>query len=331
MIQNFLIISETGDYLFSRDYEAKNHAHTDVSLLSGFISAIRNFAESIGEGQIRTMVIANRKWLYTTKQELIGICISDQEDSDDYIKMHFLIPLLNQFIEEYGNELKNHNGEYTVFDSFQEITDMQKEVYRAQAAEQSVDLTTRQALTLQGAIELINLDCVALVLRHAANHKLVLVGDDFIARKLGALIQSMIPIHVTSELNGYTDLYISTKYPNNPDVEFSTFNVDNRGWTKQKYQTAEYEKDLILNIMKKKGLGEMDLILIFRKNYLDLIDKVTDYINLIWKYKNQSNGRLARELQSIVKEKPKIEFLHQYINKNIGLDVEDFLKKSKNK
>jgi hypothetical protein len=327
MIQNFLIISETGDFLFSRDYEGKNH--TDLSLLSGFISAIRNFAESIGEGQIRTMVIANRKWLYTTKQELIAIAIAEQEDSDDLIKMHFLIPLLNQFTEEYREELLNHNGEYTVYDSFQDMTDAQKEVYRAQAAEQSVDLTTRQALTLQGAIELINLDNIALVLRHASNYKLVLVGDDFIAKKLGALIQSMIPIHVTSELNGYTDLFISNKYPNNPDVEFSTFNVDNRGWTKQKYLSANYEKNLILTVMKKKGLGEMDLVLIFRKSYLELNEKVTEYINLIWKYKNQPNGRLARELQAIVKDKQQIEFLHQYINKNIGIDVEDFLKKRK--
>ena len=326
MIQNFLIISETGDYLFSRDYEGKNH--TDLSLLSGFISAIRNFAESIGEGQIRTMVIANRKWLYTTKQDLIGICISDQEDSDDLIKMHFLIPLLNQFIDEYKEELIHHNGEYTVFDSFQEITDTQKEVYRAQAAEQSVDLTTKQALTLLGAIELINLDNLALVLRHSSNSKLVLVGDDFIAKKLGALVQSMIPIHVTSELNGYTDLYVSNKYPNNPDVEFSTFNVDNRGWTKQKYTSANYEKNLIQAVQKKKGLGEMDIIVIFRKYYLELIEKVTEYINLIWKHK--SNPReLARELQSVVKDKQKTEFLHQYINKNIGIDVDDFLKKKK--
>ncbi len=326
MIQNFLIISETGDYLFSRDYEGKNH--TDLSLLSGFISAIRNFAESIGEGQIRTMVIASRKWLYTTKQNLIGICISDQEDSDDLIKMHFLIPLLNQFIDEYKEELFHHNGEYTVFDSFQEMTDTQKEVYRAQAAEQSVDLTTKQALTLMGAIELINLDNLALVLRHASNHKLVLVGDDFISKKLGALIQSMIPIHVTSELNGYTDLYISSKYPNNPDVEFSTFNVDNRGWTKQTYTTANYEKNLIQTVQKKKGLGEMDLILIFRKFYLELIEKVTEYINLTWKHKNNPR-ELSRELQTIVKDKQKVEFLHQYINKNIGIDIDDFLKKKK--
>ena len=329
-IENFLIISETGDFLFSRDYNGKNHAnHTDLSLLSGFISAIRNFAESIGEGNIRTMVIANRKWLYTTKQNLIGICISDQEDSDDLIKMHFLIPLLNQFIEEYREELQNHNGEYTVFDSFQEITDAQIEVYRAQAAEESVDLTNRQALTLQGAIELINLDSLVLVLRHAANHKLVLVGDDFLSKKLGALIQSMIPIHVTSELNAYTDLYVSSKYPNNPDVEFSTFNVDNRGWTKQKYRSANYEKTLVQTVLKKKGLGEMDLVLLFRKAYLELNEKVTEYINLIWKYKNQPNGRLSRELQAIVKDKQQIEFLHQYIKKNIGIDVDDFLKKRK--
>ncbi|TFG18581.1 MAG: hypothetical protein EU530_08880 [Promethearchaeota archaeon] len=331
-IENFLIISDTGDFLFSRDYNGKNQTnHTDLSLLSGFISAIRNFAESIGEGQIRTMVIANRKWLYTTKHDLIGIAIAAQEDNDDLIKMHFLIPLLNQFIEEYKEELFNHSGEYTVFDSFQEMTDTQREVYRAQAAEQSVDLTTRQALTLQGAIELVNIDSIALVLRHAANHKLVLVGDDFMCKKLGALIQSMIPIHVTSELNGYTDLYISSKYPNNPDIEFSTFNVDNRGWTHQKYPSAIYEKIMIQNLLKKKGLGDMDLILLFRKEYLELIDKVTEYINLIWKYKNQTNGRLGRELQAIVKDKPKIEFLHQYIKKNIGLDVEDFLDKSKKK
>jgi hypothetical protein len=326
-IENFLIISENGDFLFSRDYNGKNHAnHTDLSLLSGFISAIRNFAESIGEGQIRTMVIANRKWLYTSKQHLIGICISDQEDIDDLIKQHFLIPLLNQFIEEYRGALVNHNGEYTMFDSFQETTDTQKEVYRAQAAEKSVDLTTRQALTINGAIELLNLDSIALVLRHAANHKLVLVGDEFIAKKLGALIQSLIPIHVTSELNAYTDLYVSSKYPNNPEVEFSTFNVDNRGWTKQKFPSATYEKILIQTILKKKGLGEMDLVLLFRKSYLELIEKVTEYINIIWKYKNNPR-ELARELQNIVKDKQKIEFLHQYIHKNIGLEVDDFLKK----
>ena len=70
----------------------------------------------------------------------------------------------------------------------------------------------------------------------------------------------------------------------------------------------------------------MDLVLLFRKSYLELIEKVTEYINVIWKYKN-SPRELARELQNIVKDKNQIEFLHQYIHKNIGLEVDDFLKK----
>jgi len=71
----------------------------------------------------------------------------------------------------------------------------------------------------------------------------------------------------------------------------------------------------------------MDLLLLFRKDYISLTEKLTDYINSLWTFKNSPT--LQKELKEIIKEKSQIEFIHDYIKKNVGLDVEQMLEESK--
>lgn len=324
MITNFYIISESGANLFHKDYEDRK---VEPSLLSGFISAISHFADAIGEGSIKSMNIANRKWLYITEQNLITLCIANQNDDEEIIKIHFLTPLIAQFLNDYKQELASYSGEVDKFKDFYPFVNSQLEVYKAQAAENTSIFNNSQALSINGVIEMFGMENLCLMLRHAANHRLILIGDDLIIQKVGALIQSMIPIQITSEINEYTDLYLASSYPNNSRVDISTFNLMNQGWTNQIFVKAEYEKNLLKETLKKKNMGDMDKILLFRNKYLELTGKITEYINTIWKYKD--NSGLLKHLQQIVKDKNEIEFLHGYIKKNVGLDVNDYIEESK--
>jgi hypothetical protein len=327
LIQNLYIITESGGPLYNKDYEDRQ---VNPSLLSGFISAISHFAQSIGEGEIKSMIIANRKWFYITQKNLICICIAAEDDDEEVLKKHFLKPLLSHFIENYKDYLVTEKPiDTNVFQGFDEVVDSQKGIYRAQSAEKASILSVTQALTINGAIEMYGIENLALILRHVANHRLAIVGDEFIVKKVGALIQSLTPIHITSEINEYTDLYISSTYPANPSVQISTFSLSSSGWTNQIFKKAEFEKNLLKEVMKKreKGLSDMDIILLFRTNYIALMEKVTEYMNAVGKYKD--SGTLSHELQQIVKDRNGMEFLHGYIKKNVGLDIDELIEKQR--
>ena len=64
-----------------------------------------------------------------------------------------------------------------------------------------------------------------MIIRHTTAHRLILIGDEVLTKKLGALIQTLAPIHITTEINEYTDLYLATQYPKkeeiSEDVDFS--------------------------------------------------------------------------------------------------------------
>ena len=324
MIQNFYIITESGGLLFHKDYEDRR---VNPSLLSGFVSAISNFAETIGEGSIKSMIIANKKWFYIFRNDIIAIAIAETFDDEEIAHEFFLEPLTKSFFQKFRHEIPQFSGDNEKFKKFESMVDSQKNVYKIESARKTNLLTSSQSLTLAGAVEIFGVENIALVLRHAACHKLAIIGDEFIGKKFGALLQSLAPIHITSEINQYTDVYVATDYPLNPGFEISTFSLLNKGWTNQKFFKASYEKGLIKNILKKKTLGDMDLLLLFRSDFIALTEKITDYINTVWKFKDSPS--LQKELKEIIKEKNQAEFLHDYIKKNVGLDVEQMLEDNK--
>lgn len=325
MIQNFYIVSNTGDLYFHKDYQQRK---VNPSLLSGFISAINRFAGAIGEGEIKNMIISNQEWFYITKNDIIALCIADQTDSEEFINEFFLGPLIQKFQNTFENNLKEDLVELSSFEIFESDVNNQNEVYKKNAME-STTYVLSQAISLIGAIEIVGIDNLALMLRHAANHHLVIVGDELLTIKIAALIQGLIPVRVSSKLNKFTDLFVSTNYPDNNvvKIEFSTFNISNKGWTDQFYKKANYEKNLIKEISKKKGLGDTDIILVFRNKYTEFLDVVQEYLNVLWKFRDLPY--LEKNLLQVVKDKTKSEFLHGNIKKKIGLDIDQIIRESK--
>lgn len=330
MITNFYIITEGGTLLFHRRWAEQNNG-ADPSLLSGFISAISQFADAIGEGTIKSMNIARHKWSYLHgPRNIIGIAISDKIDDDDLIKEHFLEPMLEKFADHYGTSIDDHQGDVDAFKNFNKHVDEQLEIYKQKAAEQTRIISTTQALTINGAIELFGRDNLALMIRHATNYRLVLVGDEVLGKKIAALLQSLAPIHLTTEINEYTDLYITSEMPDvsefeSDGVKYAIFKLPNQEWMDYRYKKAEFEKDLIKEVLRKQFyLSDMDQIMLFRKMYLEVMDRMTDYISVIKKY--EKHKRLEKELQKVFKDKDKDVFMHGYIKKSVGLDVKDYFK-----
>lgn len=321
-------MSDAGELYFHQDYKNKQ---AKPALLSSFISAINVFAEAIGEGEIKNMVIANRAWHALRSSNVIALCITDQTDSEEFIKEFFLTPLIEAFLSNYKNVLRMNLVEVSSFDNFESIVHAKNEIYNRHALE-NVNYALTQAISINGAIEMMGIDNLALVLRHASNHKLVIIGDELLITRIGSLIQGMIPISISSKINKYTNLYLNTEYPDKKivegGVEFSSFNISNKDWTDKYYEKADFEKNLIKEMLKKKNLGDLDYILLFRKNYIEFLEIIQEYVNQLGKFKDLPN--LEKNLQKLVKDKSKIEFLHGYIKKNMGLDIVKLIKESKN-
>lgn len=318
-------MSDAGELYFHKDYKNKL---VKPALLTSFISAINNFAGAIGEGEIKNMIIANRAWHALRNSNLIGLCITDQNDSGEYIKEFFLAPLMEGFLRDYKNVLNMNLVEVSSFENFDSAVHAQNEVYNRYALE-NVNYALTQAISINGAIEMIGLDNLALILRHSSNHKLAIIGDELLITRIGALIQGMIPISISSKINKYTNLYLDTEYPDKKsvEVEFSAFNISNKGWTDKFYKKAEFEKNLIKEMLKKKKLEDIDYVLLFRNRYIEILEITQEYIDELWKFKDLPY--LEKNLQKLVKDKSKVEFLHGYIKKNVGLDIEKLIKESK--
>lgn len=321
-------MSDAGELYFHQDYKNRLAKPT---LLSSFVSAINVFAEAIGEGEIKNMIIANRAWHALRRSNVIALCITDQTDSKEFIKEFFLLPLIEAFMSNYKNVLSMNLVEVSSFDNFENIVHAKNEIYNRHALE-NVNYALTQAISINGAIEMMGIDNLALVLRHASNHKLVIIGDELLITRIGSLIQGMIPISISSKINKYTNLYLNTEYPDKKKVEggveFSSFNISNKDWTDKYDEKADFEKNLIKGMLKKKNLGDLDYILLFRKNYIEFLEITQEYIDELGKFKDLPN--LEKNLQKLVKDKSKIEFLHGYIKKNMGLDIVKLIKESKN-
>lgn len=329
MITHFYVITEGGTLLFHKKWTEENKG-ANPSLLSGFISAISQFADAIGEGTIKSMNIARNKWSYLHgPRNIIAIAISDRADDDELIKEFYLDPLLEQFTDHYGTSIADQEGDMDAFKNFEKYADQQLTVYKKESAEKTNIISTTQALTINGAIELFGRDNLSLMIRHASNYRLVLVGDDILSKKIGALLQSLAPIHLTTEINEYTDLYLTTTMPEmstakGEEIKYSVFNLNTQEWIDFQYEKADFEKSLLKEVLRKQFyLSDMDQIMLFRKLYLEVMDKMTEYIGVIKKF--EKHKKLERELQKVVRDKDKAEFLHGYIKKHIGLDVKDYI------
>ncbi|MBS7287852.1 MAG: hypothetical protein KIH01_03680 [Candidatus Freyarchaeota archaeon] len=116
MIHNIYIMRRSGECLISRRYGS---LEADDDLVTGFLSAILNFGEQIDGERVESIIMGNKKFVYTIMNDVIFIAYADK---DDPVKEDLEL-LGRKFIEKYGEVLRNWKGNRSVFEEFMDTMD----------------------------------------------------------------------------------------------------------------------------------------------------------------------------------------------------------------
>lgn len=111
MIHNIYIMKRSGECLISRKYGS---LEVDDDLVTGFLSAILNFGEQIDGERVESIIMGNKKFVYTIMNDIIFIAYADK---DDPVKEDLEL-LGRKFIEKYSEVLSNWKGNRSVFEDF---------------------------------------------------------------------------------------------------------------------------------------------------------------------------------------------------------------------
>ncbi len=116
MIHNVYIMRKSGECLISRKYGS---LEADDDLVTGFLSAILNFGEQIDGERVESIVMGNKKFVYTSIDDLIFIAYADK---DDLVK-ESLEHIGQRFMEKYGEALRDWRGDKSMFEDFMNVMD----------------------------------------------------------------------------------------------------------------------------------------------------------------------------------------------------------------
>ncbi len=124
MISRILIIASGGLLCYTKTFGIETHVDSD--LVSGFLTAISNFAKEIKGGEIKSLNFRNFNFLYEYDQDLdcMFVIIIDIEDLEDEARNKLGI-MKNEFLSRYRNNLNNWTGDVTIFKTFDQFVDEQ--------------------------------------------------------------------------------------------------------------------------------------------------------------------------------------------------------------
>ncbi|MHA1491009.1 MAG: hypothetical protein ACTSRI_15345 [Promethearchaeota archaeon] len=122
MISRILVIAPGGLLCYSKVFFGKFEIEDD--LISGFLTAISNFAEEIKGGQIDAMNFRNFNYIYAYDSELeyMFVLVIDIDDPEDVAK-NKVESMKNEFIKRYHKILKNWTGDVSLFSDFDEFVE----------------------------------------------------------------------------------------------------------------------------------------------------------------------------------------------------------------
>ncbi|MBD3253916.1 MAG: hypothetical protein GF383_02435 [Candidatus Lokiarchaeota archaeon] len=130
MISKVFIIAQGGVLLYSKDFLARNEEEKDFDedLISGFLTAISNFAQEIKGGGIQAMKFKNFNFIYSADEDCdcMFVAITDIEDIEDEAREKVEL-MKKQFIQKFESKIKNFTGCVNDFDRFDEFTE--KHIY----------------------------------------------------------------------------------------------------------------------------------------------------------------------------------------------------------
>ncbi|MHA1310745.1 MAG: hypothetical protein ACTSQO_07415 [Candidatus Helarchaeota archaeon] len=123
-IQNILVLQPNGTLIFSKDYHSIKES---PSIISGFLTAIDSFAQSIGAGtQIQTIETDEYKFVgdISKKYKIKFIVICEKDDDINQAKI-LLNSIKRSFITKFNKDLRRKNpfNDLNKFNNWEENLD----------------------------------------------------------------------------------------------------------------------------------------------------------------------------------------------------------------
>jgi GTPase SAR1 family protein len=117
MISRILIIASGGLLCFSKSFISETTVDDD--LVSGFLTAISNFAREIKGGDIKALNFMNFNFIYEYDEPLdcMFILVCDIDDIEDEVRERVEI-MKEEFLNRYRPNLENWTGDVTQFQGF---------------------------------------------------------------------------------------------------------------------------------------------------------------------------------------------------------------------
>ncbi len=117
MISRILIIASGGLLCYSKSFISESTVDDD--LVSGFLTAISNFAKEIKGGEIKALNFMNFNFIYEYDDPLdcMFIIVCDIDDIEDEVREKVNL-MKEEFLKRYRKNLENWTGDVTQFEPF---------------------------------------------------------------------------------------------------------------------------------------------------------------------------------------------------------------------
>jgi Cdc6-like AAA superfamily ATPase len=122
MISKIFIIGPGGILCYSKDFFSK--VDKDDEIVSGYITAVSDFAREIKGGKIESLIFKNFKlvYSYSIDYNCIFVIVIDKDDSEQKARMNLDL-MKSEFIERYRAYLENWTGIVNVFHDFDDFVE----------------------------------------------------------------------------------------------------------------------------------------------------------------------------------------------------------------
>ncbi|MFX0177122.1 MAG: hypothetical protein ACFE85_12945 [Candidatus Hodarchaeota archaeon] len=120
MISKIFIIGPGGILCYSKDFFSK--VDKDDEIVSGYITAVSDFAREIKGGKIESLIFKNFKlvYSYSIKYNCIFVIVIDKDDLEDIARNNLEL-MKSEFIDRYRPYLENWTGLVNVFHNFDDF------------------------------------------------------------------------------------------------------------------------------------------------------------------------------------------------------------------
>ncbi|MHA1730960.1 MAG: hypothetical protein ACTSU5_03410 [Promethearchaeota archaeon] len=120
MIRDVVVIDHGGVPVFAHNFGACHSFHTDVYLVSGFMSALQSLAKTVQGGEITYVGMGELSIYFHKLADYLYAVICDASDPEEATKVK-VRRIGEMFTERYGAALQGFRGEVGQFDEFADV------------------------------------------------------------------------------------------------------------------------------------------------------------------------------------------------------------------